>query len=429
MTVENSMELMRKDSYLTGGSADYLEEMYEKFLQDPSSVNADWRNYFESVANKQDVSHTDIRHYFAELAKQHKTVSVSSDNNKQSAVEELIYAYRDFGHFQAKLDPLGLAPNPPIAELELNYHGLTEADLEKEFIPDHFSDGKPRTLRKLLSELKEVYCNTIGFEYMHITAPNELRWLQQRLEMPQFRAAFSAAQKKRILQCLTAADGLEKYLGTRYVGQKRFSLEGGDSLIPMLDELIQRAGNQQIKEIVIGMAHRGRLNVLVNIVGKAPQQLFLEFEGKLSEEKRSGDVKYHLGFSSDVTTDKGNVHVVLAFNPSHLEIVAPVVEGSVKARQQRHNGNGVLPVQIHGDAAFAGQGVVMETFALSQTRGHGTGGSVHIVVNNQVGFTTDARDARSTFYCTDVAKIVQAPILHVNGDDLSVFNNQTCHSI
>jgi len=371
-----------QSSYLSGGE-EYIESLYELFLHDPNSVSAEWQNYFKSLG-PETVSHQDIREHFIELAKQKNVAVVSSSE------DEVVYDYRALGHFFASLDPLNLSKPPKNIALPEN---------------------KP---------LQKIYCGTIGAEFMHITDQVEVHWIQERFENSANRQPLSLDKQKRILACLTAADGLEKYLGTRYVGQKRFSLEGGDSLIPLLDEVIQRGATQSIKEVVIGMAHRGRLNVLMNILGKSPQDLFDEFEGKIDNQGRTGDVKYHMGFSSDIKTSVGHTHLALAFNPSHLEIVSPVTLGSVRARQKRHGLEKraeILGIQIHGDAAFAGQGVVMETFALSQTRGFGTGGTIHIVVNNQVGFTTDPKDARSTFYCTDVAKMVQAPIFHVNGDD------------
>src|SRR5437764_698033 len=284
--------------------------------------------------------------------------------------------------------------------------------------PEHFDRT---TLRNLLQALRDAYCRNIGFEYMFISDRVQRQWIQEKIEPVRGMPKLTSEQQKHLLRKLTEAEHLERYLHTRYVGQKRFSLEGGESLIPSIDELIQRAGSQGVQEIVIGMAHRGRLNVLVNVLGKMPKDLFLEFEGKAAQQLPSGDVKYHNGFSSDITTPGGPVHLSLAFNPSHLEIVNPVVEGSVRARQRRRDdktGDQVLPILVHGDAAFAGQGVVMETLNLSGTRGYGTGGTVHLIVNNQIGFpTSDPRDARSTLYCTDIAKMVEAPIFHVNGDD------------
>jgi 2-oxoglutarate dehydrogenase E1 component len=279
------------------------------------------------------------------------------------------------------------------------------------------------SLREILTFVQEVYCGNVGSEYMHITDTAQKRWIQERVEGHRAKPELSDQDRRWLLSLLTAGEGLEKYLHTRYVGQKRFSLEGGESLIPLLDELIQRAGANGIKEAAIGMAHRGRINVLVNTLGKPPGDLFDEFEGKKKapHETASGDVKYHLGFSTDLETSGGVIHLTLGFNPSHLEIINPVTQGSVRARQRRrgdHTGDQVIPIVLHGDAAFAGQGVVMETLNMSQARGFTTGGTVHIIINNQIGFTTsNPLDVRSTFYCTDVAKMVEAPIFHVNGDD------------
>ncbi|MGD8617477.1 MAG: 2-oxoglutarate dehydrogenase E1 component, partial [Gammaproteobacteria bacterium] len=326
------------------------------------------------------------------------------------------------GHQVAQIDPLGLRDPVELRELELAHHGLSDADLDTVFDSGSLVSVERPTLRQILAQLRATYCGSVGAEYMHITETAEKRWIQQRLEGSGGQPQLSTATRRRILQRLVAAEGLERYLHARYVGQKRFSLEGGDSLVPLLDELIQRGGTYSVREIVIGMAHRGRLNVLMNIVGKTAAELFQEFEDRPGQPGNgSGDVKYHQGFSSNLKTEKGLVHLALAFNPSHLEIVGPVVEGSVRARQQRSGddaGNQVVPVLIHGDAAFAGQGVVMETFNMSQSRGFSTKGTVHIVVDNQIGFTTSHQhDARSTQYCTDIAKMVDAPIFHVNGDD------------
>ncbi|VAW82143.1 2-oxoglutarate dehydrogenase E1 component, partial [hydrothermal vent metagenome] len=342
--------------------------------------------------------------------------------HKQVRVLQLINAYRFRGHQIADIDPLQLRAKPQLPELQLSEHSLSESDLDSEFETGSMAFHPKARLRDIIVQLRACYCGSIGSEYMHIIETAEKRWIQQRLERGGGVSQFDTGSKLRILQRLTAAEGLERYLHTRYVGQKRFSLEGGDCLIPLLDELIQRGGEHGVKEQVIGMAHRGRLNVLINIVGKTPGELFQEFEGTAGQsENRSGDVKYHQGFSSDLKTCQGLVHVTLAFNPSHLEIVDPVVEGSVRARQQRSGddeGNHVVPILIHGDAAFAGQGVVMETINMSQSRGYATKGTVHVVVNNQIGFTSSyQRDARSSEYCTDIAKMVDAPIFHVNGDD------------
>ncbi|MBA2709097.1 MAG: 2-oxoglutarate dehydrogenase E1 component [Tatlockia sp.] len=414
-------------SYLAGGSMAYVDALYEDFLADPNSVPADWRAAFSDLpavngAGK-DVSHREIRDYFLENTdKKHLTTATTTEVSKQYQVANLINAYRALGHHAAKLDPLEMAKRVPVPNLELSYHQLSDADLNRPFFAGTYFNNAEMPLKDILKALRETYCGSIGIEYMHISDNAETEWLQEKMETARGRPLFNVEKKKEILDDLIAADGLERYLGTRYVGQKRFSLEGGDAFIPMLKEIINQGGSAGVKEIVIGMAHRGRLNVLVNVLGKEPDQLFQEFEGKIKSE-RTGDVKYHLGFSSDLRTDNGAiVHLALAFNPSHLEIIGPVVEGSARSRLRRQHDldkkNKVVPVVIHGDAAFAGQGVVMETFNFSQARGYSTGGTIHIVINNQVGFTTsNPLDARSTLYCTDVAKMVQAPVLHVNGDD------------
>ncbi len=344
---------------------------------------------------------------------------------KQGAVSRLIQVYANRGHLIAKLDPLGLSERAKPYVLDLQYFGLSDADLDTEFFTGSRNHAIPErtTLKNILRDLKFIYTDTIGAEFAHVSDTEERLWLQDSFQVGRMQHRFSVDEKKNILWQLTAAEGLERYLHTKYVGQKRFSLEGGDSLIPLLDDLVQHGGKGGIEETIIGMAHRGRLNVLVNLLGKSPKDLFSEFEGQydLAKLRGSGDVKYHKGFSADLKTGPGNVHVALAFNPSHLEVVNPVVEGSARARQERRGdalGDKVLPVQIHGDAAFAGQGVIMETLQLSQARGFYTGGTVHLIINNQIGFTTsDPHDARSTLYCSDVAKMIEAPILHVNADD------------
>ncbi|OHC15702.1 MAG: 2-oxoglutarate dehydrogenase E1 component, partial [Pseudomonadales bacterium GWC2_63_15] len=397
------------------------------------AVPEEWRTYFQKLPSggsaSADVSHSTIRDHFVLLGKNQRRAqpvsagSVSSEHEKkQIEVLRLIQAYRVRGHQAAQLDPLGLQQRTVPADLAINNYGLTDADLDTVFrTADLAMVNGQGTLREILQALQETYCRTIGAEYMHIVDSEQRSWFVQRLESVRGRPDFSPEIKSHLLERLTAAEGLEKYLGTKYPGTKRFGLEGGESLIPLLDEIIQRSGSYGTKEIVIGMAHRGRLNVLVNTFGKNPRDLFDEFEGKKVEGLSSGDVKYHQGFSSNVMTPGGEIHLAMAFNPSHLEIVSPVVEGSVRARQDRRCdpvGDKVLPVTIHGDAAVAGQGVVMETFQMSQTRAYRTGGTIRIVVNNQVGFTTNKQeDARSTEYATDVAKMIQAPIFHVNADD------------
>jgi len=402
----------------------YIDGLYEDYLGDPNSVTDEWRDVFNAlpkVNGAAEVSHRDIRNYFLQNADK-KTVQVVSEDVKQAQVAHLINAYRANGHLAAKLDPLKMTERPPVPSLELSYHTLSDADLNRSFFTATTFAQQHMTLAELYQALRETYCGSIGIEYMHIANTEETEWLQQKMESGHGRATFNADEKREILNELIAADGLERYLGTRYVGQKRFSLEGGDSLVSVMKEIINRGGEHGVKEIVIGMAHRGRLNVLVNVFGKEPDWLFQEFEGKANYE-RTGDVKYHLGFSSNIRSHTNNIiHIALAFNPSHLEIIGPVVQGSARSRLRRRNDldvkNSVVPVVIHGDAAFAGQGVVMETFNFSQARGYCTGGTVHIVINNQIGFTTsNPLDARSTLYCTDVAKMVQAPVIHVNGDD------------
>ena len=430
---ESVMQRMWNSAHLSGGNAAYVEELYELYLHDPNAVPEEWRTYFQKLpaegSTATDVSHSTIRDHFVLLAKNQRRAqpvsagSVSSEHEKkQVEVLRLIQAYRMRGHQAAKLDPLGLWQRPAPVDLSINHYGLTNADLDTTFrAGDLFIGKEEASLREIFDALQQTYCRTIGAEFTHIVDSEQRSWFQQRLESVRGRPSFSADIQSHLLERVTAAEGLEKYLGTKYPGTKRFGLEGGESLIPMLDEMIQRSGSYGTKEVVIGMAHRGRLNVLVNTFGKNPRELFDEFEGKKKVELGSGDVKYHQGFSSNVMTAGGEVHLAMAFNPSHLEIVSPVVEGSVRARQDRRNdtvGDKVLPISIHGDAAFAGQGVVMETFQMSQTRGFKTGGTVHIVINNQVGFTiSNPLDSRSTEYCTDVAKMIQAPILHVNGDD------------
>jgi len=423
------------NTYLFGGNAPYVEEMYENYLANPGSVPDTWREYFDALqhvpaadgSQTKDVPHLPVINAFAERAKQGgtKVVLASADvemGRKRTGAQQLISAYRNVGQRWADLDPLKRTERPNIPDLEPAFFGFTDADQETVFDTSNTFFGKTRmSLRELLNALRETYCGTLGAEYMYITDQAEKRWWQQKLESIRSKPNFNADQKKHILDRLTAAEGLERFLHTKYVGQKRFSLEGGESFIAAMDELIQAAGAQGVQEVVIGMAHRGRLNVLVNTMGKLPADLFAEFDHTAPEELPSGDVKYHQGFSSDVGTSGGPVHLSLAFNPSHLEIVNPVVEGSVRARMDRRGdptGSQVLPVLVHGDSAFGGQGVNQETLALAQTRGYATGGTVHIIINNQIGFTTsDPRDMRSSVFCTDIVKMVEAPVLHVNGDD------------
>lgn len=431
------MKDLDASSYLFGTNAAYLEELYESYLDNPGSVSDEWRQYFDQVQlvpavdgtlEKRDVAHGPIVQSFAERARDNAFLPRVAESDlsiarKQVHVQSIIAAYRYLGCRWADVDPLQRQERPPIPELEPAFYDLSEADLDTVFSATntYFTTAEHMTLREIVTALRETYCRSIGVEYMHMTDMAEKRWMQQRLESIRSTPQYTVDEKKHILERLTAAEGLERYLHTKYVGQKRFSLEGGDVFIACMDEVVQRAGSKGVQEIVIGMAHRGRLNVLINTLGKMPRDLFAEFEGKHGDDLPAGDVKYHQGFSSDISTSGGPVHLSLAFNPSHLEIVNPVVEGSVKARQERRGdaaGAQVLPVLVHGDAAFAGQGVVMETLNLALTRGYGTGGTVHVVINNQIGFTTsDPRDSRSTLYCTDVVRMIEAPVFHVNGDD------------
>ncbi len=428
-----SFKALLESSSLYGGNATFIEELYDQYLENPKSVAEPWRDFFDRMQHEglRDRSHAPVIESFRRkdgggriLVRPAGEMDARAAE-KQAAVLRLINAWRVRGHQLARIDPLELNKNlhePPPRDLDPLFHHLTEQDMGTVFNTGSLVAPERMALREIIAFCKEVYGGTIGAEYMHITRTPEKRWIQARLEGSRAKLDLSIERRVALLERITAAEGLERYLHSKYVGQKRFSLEGGESLIPMLDEMLQRAGSHGIKETALGMAHRGRLNVLINILGKSPHDLFSEFEGKKKKTgKGSGDVKYHMGFSSDMETPGGTLHLALGFNPSHLEIINPVIEGSVRARQQRrgdHTGKQVLPILIHGDAAFAGQGVVMETLQMSNTRGYTTGGTVHIVINNQVGFTTsNPVDSRSTFHCTEVAKMVQAPIFHVNGDD------------
>ncbi|PLC55178.1 2-oxoglutarate dehydrogenase E1 component [Pollutimonas nitritireducens] len=434
--MSSEIELL-SNSYLFGSNAPYVEDLYESYLDNPGSVPDEWRDYFDQLQHQpatdgreatRDQAHSPIVESFAQRAKSNAFVARAQEPDltvagKQVYVQSIIAAYRSLGSRFAELDPLKRQDRPVIPELDPSFYGLTEADLDQVYSATntYFTKADTMTMRDMLKALRDTYCRSVGAEFMHISDPAAKRWIQERLESTLGVPSFSSERKRHILQQVTEAEGLERFLHTKYVGQKRFSLEGGESFIACMDEVVGHGGENGVQELVVGMAHRGRLNMLVNIMGKMPGDLFAEFEGKHAEGLTDGDVKYHNGFSSDLSTRGGPLHLSLAFNPSHLEIVNPVVEGSVRARQDRRGdevGAQVLPVLVHGDAAFAGQGVVMETLNLAQTRGYGTGGTLHIVINNQIGFTTsDPRDTRSTLYCTDVVKMIQAPVFHVNGDD------------
>ena len=429
------LDALNATSHLSADNADFVDQLYEDYLGDPATVPDQWRQWFDELQTpgSVDIAHRPVLKRFRQLGKLNGKSAIAGATgsrnparaDKQAEVLRLLNAYRVRGHQKADLDPMRLSHRPETPDLELDFHGLDSGDLDTVFNTATFAGKHEMTLRGLLSLLKRIYCDTIGVEYMHIADTPQRRWIQNRLEGAAGRFNFTAQQKKAILVQLTHSEGLEKYLHTKYVGQKRFSLEGAESLIPLIHGLIQRVGSQGVKEFVLAMAHRGRLNALVNILGKSPRDLFEEFEGKTSEHEQqsyySGDVKYHMGFSSEMDTPGGVVHVAMGFNPSHLEIIDPVVAGSTRARQTRRGDTErkqVMAVLVHGDAAFAGQGVVMELFNMSQARGFQIGGTMHLVINNQIGFTTDNPvDTRSTLYCTEVAKMVQAPIFHVNADD------------
>lgn len=426
-----SMDEFQSSSALGGANSPWLETQYEQYLADPNSVDESWRTYFQGLPlvaeNARDMPHSVVREQFRAITGSFQagggqaSSGGGSKDLKLVQVSRLINAYRVRGHQLAKTDPLGKVNEAAVREVRLHENGLSEADLETVFQTPSLEGMGEATLREIIAHLERCYCGSIGYEFMYIDYTPQKDWLQQRIESVASSPVLETETQQWILERVTAAESMERHLGSRYVGQKRFSLEGGESLILMMSELVRRAGNAGVRDMVIGMAHRGRLNVLVNILGKNPAELFEEFEGKHDPALSSGDVKYHQGFSSDIKTPSGHMHLSMAFNPSHLEIVSPVVEGSVRSRQDRYGdqaGELVIPIAIHGDAAFAGQGVVMETFNMADSRGFSTKGTVHIIINNQIGFTTsNAADARSTLYASDVAKMINAPIFHVNGDD------------
>lgn len=416
----NLHDLFEDSGAIAEDNLGFLEDLYQRFLRDPESVDASWRAKFAALP---DTGYADALLNTA----QRSTIPAFNEADlpikKQAAVDRLIAQYRMRGHQVADNNPLKLGTPPRLKDLELAYYGLGEKDLDEQFYVDILESDRRLPLRDILTVLRQTYCEHVGAEYMHIIDSDIRQWIQTRLESTRSRGLPDPANQRATLRALTAAEGIEHYLHRKYVGQKRFSLEGAESLIPLLDELIESSCEKGLRELVIGMAHRGRINVLVNVLGKLPGALFEEFEGtaRVMPLASAGDVKYHSGFSSNIETRHGPVHTALAFNPSHLEIIDPVAEGSVRARQDRRPGDGeveVMAVLIHGDAAFAGQGVVMETLNMSETRAYTTGGTIHVVINNQIGFTTSAPfDARSTLYCTDVANMIQAPVFHVNGDD------------
>lgn len=419
---DSVMTTLLESAPFAAGS-EYIEMMYETWKQDPASVAGEWASLFSEMGDSLAApSHRKMLEKMQQHATAGEEMRPAHDVEFPSRALYLIHAYRVHGHMHADLDPLHLHTPKPSPELQFNYYGLSEADLDTEFPTGDLAGPKSMTLREIETLLKQTYCGSIGPEFMHITDSARKHWLQERLERVRSTPQFDSDMRRHIFNRVMKAEEFERFLHTRYAGQKRFSLEGGESLIPMLDALIQLSGSKGVKEIILGMAHRGRLNVLANILDKSSADIFAEFEGAHFEDAElgAGDVKYHMGFSSDVRTSGGIVHLSLGFNPSHLEIITPVLLGSVRARQCRrkdYDRREVMSVLVHGDAAFAGQGVVAESLNLSKLNGFRTGGTIHIVVNNQIGFTVNPFDARSTTYCTDIAKMVQAPILHVNGDD------------
>lgn len=418
---------------LGGSNQSYVEEIYEQYLDDPASVDKSWKAVFDQFpkAAQPEQAHSTVRDYFRKLARENRAEAVTVIDPEASAKQvrllQWINAHRFRGHLEAQLDPLGYyrwrANKAGIPELNYQYHGFTDKELNETFTVGRYVFGRDTmTLGELADALKQTYLGTIGLEFMHIQDIEQRNWLQAKMESVVNATLFNKDEKINLLTELTAADGLERYLGAKFPGAKRFSLEGSDAFIPMMKEIIRHAGRQGMTDVVMGMAHRGRLNLLVNVLGKKPAELFDEFAGKHADDNRTGDVKYHQGFSSDFAVDEDKkVHLALAFNPSHLEIVSPVVIGSVRARQARIHDtehDKVLAITVHGDSAVAGQGVVQETLNMSNARGYKVGGTIRIVINNQIGFTTsNPNDTRSTEYCTDIAKMIQAPIIHVNGDD------------
>ena len=421
--MSKSLEERFLDSFKNGGNSEYLEILYEDYLENPNSLPSEWKKYFDSIQNGQiDVSHKSIEEQFRNKKFPTEAKVEISENSKASDVQNLINAYRRRGHQVANIDPLGLRLKKEVPDLKLGFHNLSENDLESSFSISNFQNSKELSLKDIISSLKKTYTTSLGYEFMHIMDSRIRRWFLDKIEGKSTPYSFNSDEQEHILKRLVDSEGLEKFLASKYPGAKRFGLEGGESLVPLLDTLIEDFGSRGVKELVLGMSHRGRLNVLINVMGKKPSELFTEFAEDFElDVTKTGDVKYHLGFSSNILTSGGEVHLALGSNPSHLEIVNPVILGSVKARQDRRldsTKDMVVPILMHGDASFSAQGVVMEILQLSQTRAYGVGGTVHIVINNQIGFTTSLKeDARSTEYCTDVAKMIDAPIIHVNGDD------------
>src|ERR1700682_2555116 len=449
-------------SFLQGTNAPYIDDIYARYEKDPASVDTEWQEFFKSLKDRpadvrknaegpswgrdnwpltpRDELTSALDGNWAEVEKvvgaklaakaQTKVPEVTAADIHQATRDSvralmLIRAYRMRGHFHAKLDPLGIEPARDREELDPRSYSFTEADFDRKIFLDHVLGLEYATLREIVALCERTYCQTLGVEFMHITNGAQKAWIQERIEGPDKEISFTREGRRAILTKLVEAEGFEKFCDLKFTGTKRFGLDGAESLIPALEQIIKRGGNLGIKEIVVGMPHRGRLNVLTQVMGKPHRALFHEFKGGSANPdavEGSGDVKYHLGASSDREFDNNRIHLSLTANPSHLEIVDPVVLGKVRAKQDQHGDPpdqriSVLPLLMHGDAAFAGQGVVAECFALSDLKGYRTGGSLHFIVNNQIGFTTYPRYSRSSPYPSDVAKMIDAPIFHVNGDD------------
>ncbi|MGE3710159.1 MAG: thiamine pyrophosphate-dependent enzyme, partial [Hyphomicrobiaceae bacterium] len=470
MSRQPENDAFAKTSFLHGVNAAYIEEMQALYDRNPGAVSDEWRLFFQSLNDDgrhanggasanggsagpswgrplEEIEATGNADLLGALtgdyqgAEQHirdkiqaraqagayELSMAASLRATQDSIRALmlIRAYRVMGHLAADLDPLGIADRKVHKELKPETYGFTEADLDRPIFIDKVLGFETATIRQILRILRRTYCRHIGVEFMHITSPAQKSWMQQRIEGEEKDIRFTPEGRRAILNKLIEAESYEGFCHTKYTGTKRFGLEGAESMVPALEQIIKRGGQLGVKEIVIGMPHRGRLNVLANVMSKPHRAIFNEFKGgsfKPDDVEGSGDVKYHLGASSDREFDGNKVHLSLTANPSHLEIVDPVVLGKVRAKQDqhhcpRHDRTAVLPLLIHGDAAFAGQGVVAECFGLSGLRGHRTGGSVHFIVNNQIGFTTNPRLSRTSPYCSDVAKMIEAPIFHVNGDD------------
>src|SRR5437763_2447144 len=462
MSRQDANAAFARTSFLYGGNADYIEHLYARYEADPAALDGEWQTFFESLkddradvaasargpswqrpqrpqpARSELVSALDgdwgeLERSLGEKVKaraQAAGVDFSAAEVQQTTRDSiralmLIRAYRARGHFYANLDPLGLEPHHDEEDLNPRSYGFTEADYDRKIFLDRVLGLEFGTLREILAILRRTYCQTLGVEFMHISDPAQKGWIQARIEGPDKEITFTREGKRAILNKLIEAEGFEKFCDLKFTGTKRFGLDGAESLIPALEQIIKRGGNLGVKEIVLGMPHRGRLNVLTQVMGKPHRALFHEFKGGSANPdavEGSGDVKYHLGASSDREFDNNRIHLSLTANPSHLEIVDPVVLGKVRAKQDQHGDPpdqriSVLPLLMHGDAAFAGQGVVAECFGLSDLKGYRTGGSLHFIVNNQIGFTTYPRYSRSSPYPSDVAKMIDAPIFHVNGDD------------